>query len=229
MKDFRRIYQEEGAYHLDAEGFKAWFLKENYAAIARRCKGAERILDIGCGEGCLAQYLDADYLVGVDFSSEALALARRYHENAYDDLHQADLRDIGDLPIAPGTFDAVVCSLTLMYLLPEDLPICLAGVLRVLAEDGRFIITYPTWSDIRKPSPEAAELRPSALSQIFFDTGFSMIEMAGFCPLVPQAVIEASRDPKTCDEAYVAFEASQRSMTLETSYHFIAVAVKKNR
>ena len=57
VKDFDKAYKERGAYHAHAKGFDAWFLEENYSKIADFCTEGQTILDIGCGEGRLSDFI----------------------------------------------------------------------------------------------------------------------------------------------------------------------------
>jgi SAM-dependent methyltransferase len=226
FKDFRAIYRNAGPYHLRATGFKAWFLEDNYRAIADAARGARRVLDLACGEGCLASYLQDVELVGVDYSTDALRLADSHFPGRYGQLLQGDLRQIDRLALPPGSFDAVVCSLSFMYLVPDDLPACLAHVHQLLAPDGWLIATYPTVSQRRRPSPEAAELTPDALSATLSASGFSVVRLTPFCPLIGADVVAASdsADAATVVAARQQYQDARRQMTLDSSYHFLCVA-----
>jgi SAM-dependent methyltransferase len=220
MKEFRTIYENKGAYHRAASGFDRWFLDDNYQAIARHCVG-DRILDLGCGEGCLADYIDTKGIVGIDYSDVAIRLCRETTGDRYGDLYTADLAGIGQLGLAPASFDTVVCSLTLMYLRADGLAACLATVRDVLVPDGRFVITYPTVSSRRAPNPEAAELTPDALCAALESAGLSVKLVEPFCALVPKDVVERSRDPATHDQARADYDAAKRGMGMENSYHYL--------
>lgn len=85
-----------------------------------RAGGAATFLDVGCGEGFTVQrYLSAhsQYPVhGVDHDFPALVHARRTNPGAV--FLQGD---VGCLPFAAGSFDAVVCLEVLEHL-PNPLP-----------------------------------------------------------------------------------------------------------
>ena len=74
LKDFDRLYREQGAYHAKANGYKKWFLTDNYRSISAECKNARTVLDLACGDGVLGPHLSCDYLAGVDHSATALEL-----------------------------------------------------------------------------------------------------------------------------------------------------------
>ena len=160
MKDFNTIYIQEGAYHHNVTGFRAWFLQDNYASIGRYCVGRKRILDLGCGEGCLAPYVADAELDGVDNPDRALALNRDLFPGRYRRLLRSDLARLDDLRLDGGYYDCIICSLTLMYLVGADLDRCLAEVWRLQSKGGIFLVTYPTLGPHRQGSPDAVEISP---------------------------------------------------------------------
>ena len=65
IRDFEKDYLKEGAYHFKLKGFKRWFLIHNYNKIAGGIKKSNSVLDIGCGDGRILNYLDCNYY-GID-------------------------------------------------------------------------------------------------------------------------------------------------------------------
>lgn len=226
MKDFKTIYMQKGAYHQNSTGFKAWFLRDNYIALANECHEEDTVLDLACGEGCLGEYLHVKWLVGIDYSKKALALNQELYPNVYNELYLGDLRHLENVPLSRTFFTVVVCSLSLMYLLQNDLRKCLREIYYFLVQGGHFICTYPTVGPYRKSSPEAAELSPEALKKELSQAGFTFEKLIPFCPLVPKHVVEQSDRKDTQDIAYREYLAAKDSMSLETSYHFLCKARK---
>lgn len=226
MKDFKAIYRTEGAYHAQASGFRAWFLRDNYAAIAEECGKDDAVLDLACGEGCLGPYLDVKWLVGMDYSEEALRLNRELYPDVYDELVLGDLRVLGELNLPRSSFDVVTCSLSLMYLVGQDLDQCLREVWRFLLPGGCFVCTYPTVGPYRKGSPEAAELPAEELVERLRQAGFVLEKMGPICPLVSRRVVEQSESRESEAAAYREYLSARECMTLETSYHFLCRARK---
>ncbi|WBQ08656.1 class I SAM-dependent methyltransferase [Kribbella sp. CA-293567] len=95
-----------------------------------------RVLDLGCGEGGLAQRLAVGGAVGVlavDASAAMLATAVRHPRIRY---RQSDL---ATLELTPESFDLAVSSLVLHYL--EDFDGLVGRISRWLAPGGRFVFS----------------------------------------------------------------------------------------
>jgi SAM-dependent methyltransferase len=94
------------------------------------------ILDAGCGEGVLRQYLSSwQPYVGIDFSTRPLARAQRHYPDSY---FRADLNQ---LPFRNETFDIVVSLQALQYLDRPD--VALAEMARVLKSGGTLLLSVP--------------------------------------------------------------------------------------
>jgi arsenite methyltransferase len=124
--------------------------REVRAALAPR--PGERILDVGSGPGFLAAEIAQDVgaaglVHGVDPSAAMLDIARR-RASAGD---AAPLRfgpgAADALPLADGTFDAVVCTQVLEYV--DDVAAALAEMRRVLRPGGRLLVLDTDWSTLR--------------------------------------------------------------------------------
>ena len=104
-------------------------------------EGVKTVLDVGCGNGALGNYLSEEVEVtGIDFSREALRHFRR----------QKVLGSIAHLPFRDGSFDLVICADTLEHLLLDDLERCVVKLKRVTS---RFLlITSPHSEDLEANS-----------------------------------------------------------------------------
>ena len=103
---------------------------------AEHLAGAERVLDLGCGEGQIARLAvqrGAGRVVGVDPAAAQIAEAvRRAGGVRYARAVAAGL------PFPPSTFDAIVSCLVLEHL--ADLDAGLDEIARVLRPGGRFVL-----------------------------------------------------------------------------------------
>jgi len=89
-----------------------------------KAASAERILDLGCGSGWLSVYLAREgfKVTGIDVAGHALDLGRQWAEMEGLNI-KFDAGDLGDLPYADNSFDAVVANSII-----EHLPLSLALV-----------------------------------------------------------------------------------------------------
>jgi len=118
------------------EGADVEYGEQILPLAARHLAGADRVLDLGCGEGQISRIAvegGATRVVGVDASAAQIAEARRRGGGP------AYVRgDAADLPVRSGWCDAVVACLVLEHL--EDLDLALDEVARVVRPGGRFVV-----------------------------------------------------------------------------------------
>ena len=104
----------------------------------------KRVLDVGCGTGELANLIaeaGAKEVIGIDYSSEAINLAKRRYQRvnlSYDCIDVDNLK---------GTFDVITLAGVLEHI---DKPLSLLKKLKqMLRPDGSIIVTCPNWSNPR--------------------------------------------------------------------------------
>jgi ubiquinone/menaquinone biosynthesis C-methylase UbiE len=105
-----------------------------------RLRPEQRWLDVGCGRAALLRFIDSRVRfehppVGVDFSAEALRIARRDAEASTRPLLLAQ-GSATALPFADESFDVVTCGYMLKHLTDDELPLFLSEVRRILGGGG---------------------------------------------------------------------------------------------
>jgi SAM-dependent methyltransferase len=118
-----------------------------------------QILEVGCGWGELAGWLERDTgaeVVAIDLSPHMVELARRSGVDAR-------VADVQELPFADGEFDCVVAA-WMLYHVP-DLDRGLAELVRVLKPGGRLVVATNSVSHLL----ELRELVGSGPSQLSFN------------------------------------------------------------
>jgi O-antigen biosynthesis protein len=105
--------------------------------FVRSLEAAERVLDLGCGDGRLSAELRAGELTAADVSARALERAGRRLPGA----RLVDLEPDAPLPFADNEFDLVLCAETLEHV--RDVQLLLSEVRRVLRAGGRLALTTP--------------------------------------------------------------------------------------
>jgi SAM-dependent methyltransferase len=99
-----------------------------------------RLLDVACGPGYVAAAAArlGCSVVGIDFSSEMITLAREMTPHATPDLEFRE-GDAENLELPNGSFDAVVMNFGMLHLAQPDRAI--AEAFRVLKPGGRYAFT----------------------------------------------------------------------------------------
>ena len=104
-----------------------------------------RVLDVGCGTGLIARRAaetvgDAGSVAGMDISPDMIAVAASapVADGAPIEWHRGDATA---LPFPDGSFDVVLCQMTLMFV--EDRLTALREMHRVLVSGGRALINTP--------------------------------------------------------------------------------------
>lgn len=144
--------------------------------LPRPLRSGAQICDLGCGTGvgtfAIASALPPSVSVlGLDFSSEMIAMATARYSHARPGLRfaQADARAMPQY--ASGTFDAVVAN-SFLYLVPDPSAV-LREVYRVLAPGGYLVLMEPRQearlSELLSSAPafsRACRTQPRAFTQL---------------------------------------------------------------
>jgi SAM-dependent methyltransferase len=183
-RSFDRLYESRGlAARLRAGPLRSRDLAA--AVVARHL--APDVLDVGCGPGRVAEAVleaGAARYVGIDFSAEMLALARRRVDgHPAVELVEGDFLDLD----VPGTFD-VVLALGLFDYLPEPRPA--AAWMRARCT-STLVASFPRWDWAKAPLRHLYyalhrcslfEYTEEEAEELLRDAGFSSVEFASRGP-----------------------------------------------
>lgn len=110
-------------------------LPERHIATAGLCRG--KVLDIGCGSGCLADYFAGDY-TGFDISGEAIKKARETRrKNALFFVH--DCATLSDFDFSP--YDTIVLCEFLEHIMSDEQ--IFAAIKKTARVGTRIVISTP--------------------------------------------------------------------------------------
>ncbi|MDP3973624.1 MAG: class I SAM-dependent methyltransferase [Candidatus Daviesbacteria bacterium] len=101
-------------------------------------KKGELVLDVGCGDGVIADYLQRNVnvkVIGIDISEEAIKKARNLG------IEAKVLNSEDKFPFKDNTFDAVFWGDNIEHLFNPTS--CAKEIKRVLKKDGRLILSCP--------------------------------------------------------------------------------------
>jgi SAM-dependent methyltransferase len=165
-------------YHLTGyRDFNAYF--NRLGRWFRPHVGQGAMLDFGCAYGfLLARFDDGRPLAGCDVSEWALtqAVLRLPHARF------AQIKPGEGLPYGDGEFVAVVSTDVLEHIPPEQQSAVLAEVRRVLAPGGRFCMTTPNLSGLRRSLYARADRIEGHVGMRHVDDWARLLEQCGLRP-----------------------------------------------
>ncbi len=166
---------------------------------------AQRVLDLGCGDGVFTFELAGTgvSVVGADISTESLSRARR----KYPDLEFRQVSSAQGLPFEDASFDLVICSEVIGQVV--DTQAFLTEVRRALCSSGKLVVTVPyhgrllnTWIALARfekhNSPLGQQLRfytKKSLRELLEMVGFEVVDIraVGGFPLFRQMIFAEAR------------------------------------
>lgn len=167
-------------------------LRPDLATIAELIPPSVKVLDLGCGDGELLEYLIQHKAIkgrGIELSEQGvLSCVRRGLSVRQGNLNEG----LADYP--DSSFDYVVLSQTLPFL--SDARRILLEMLRV---GQRAVVSFPNWGYWRcrlellltGRMPEAPDL-PQAWHEAPRWQAFTMTDFARFCRLIDVRIVEAA-------------------------------------
>ncbi len=185
-------YKDYG-FHTDAPAHTFYYLKEPLLSLlsknANKC-----ILDLGCGNGYIANYLilQGFNAYGTDASEEGIAIAKQSHPERFflQDLTTGELPD----ELRQLKFDTIISTEVIEHLYDPDSFIKFCR--KVLGDKGEIIITTPyhgylknlslalfnKWDAHHGPSWHGGHIKfwsKATLSQILISNGFAVTDFKG--------------------------------------------------
>ena len=166
--DYKQHYQEDASYfnyfqEHESAADKEEIRRLNQTIINHVPEKAQLILDVGCGNGWVAQYFlpKGKKVVSMDIS--VTNPVRVLKENPGEN-HAAIVADAYYLPFKKNTFDAVIASEIMEHV--YDPKLFISGLMEVLKPGGRLVITTPYNEKIEyflcvhcnRPTPKHAHL-----------------------------------------------------------------------
>jgi SAM-dependent methyltransferase len=155
------------------------------------------VCDLGCGPGQVAGYLHARgcEVVGIDLSDAMVEQAQRLRPGLR--FLQADMRQ---LPLDDGTLGGIVAFYSLIHLPPEELPVALRELRRVLRGGGPLLVAFHSGAEVRHfdalwDEPVNLDFRfftPQAMRSLLTDAGFAIVSVTEREPY-PAVEVETQR------------------------------------
>ncbi len=181
----------------------------------------KEILDVGCGTGAILKQLgNPEKNVGIDLAPEAISFCR---QRGLDNVRQGD---IGALPFADASFDAVICSSVLYHQWVGDIAGAVCEMHRVLRLGGVVLINVPAFPFLHSAHDKAVmtahRFRRPEIRQLLLKQNFTIRRLTYWTTfLFPLAVAartlggsKMGRDLETTNTSF-AQRVFAQVMTLE--------------
>ncbi|GAA4784206.1 hypothetical protein GCM10023231_09850 [Olivibacter ginsenosidimutans] len=150
---------------------------------APRKKQPLRILEVGCGVGSICyrmhkRWPDAQ-ITGIDISSKSIEIASKLFGNQ----HTTFVEGILTPETFSGNFDLIIFMDVYEHIAVADRPVVHAAIRKLLANQGRLILSVPTphnlkWSAVHKPEtmqPVDEHISLSIINQLSVDTATEVL------------------------------------------------------
>lgn len=166
------VWNKPAYYHLAQKGSLDVY-HPGMRALKKLAPKAEKILDLGCGEGTRLSWLAEKGRrgVGVDISPTAIKMAQKSYPQL--EFIQADLEKI---PLESESFDLVYSAYVLEHLeKPEKV---LQEAIRLTKKDGSLVLIAPNFGAPNRASPPFAGSRLIKLIRGFLDDSLRIFKKA---------------------------------------------------
>lgn len=139
LDETRKEFARQSVHMDSAPAFHAERVLQRLVSAVRSAP-AERVLDLACGPGILAQAIarDAHHVLGVDVTPEMVALAKQRFQKARLQNGRFLVGAAEQLPVERETFDQLITRLSFHHF--TDVPSVLAEARRVLRREGQLVV-----------------------------------------------------------------------------------------
>lgn len=226
-KDYREIHTQnvEKLSGADSDYFSKYKIEEIKTLLV-----GKRVLDLGCGDGTSAKYIDeiceVESYTGIDVSEQSIAEATKQSIDGFTFLAY----DGETIPFEDNSFDVVFIACVLHHIDPAQRVNILRECRRVLSDDGKIIIfehnprnplTLKTVKDC--PFDEGVVLvRNRKLKQMLIKAGFENNIKTNYTIFMPRKgffvkLIPIEKHLKWCGIGGQYYCVALKKMTRKTS------------
>lgn len=139
------------------------------------------VVDLGCGTGIYTKEIRSETMIGIDFSPEAVQLAKEYFPSGL-----FVLGDMEYLPFSEKTIDSFFSVCSVYCLLPESQYKCLKDIYGMLKEGGNVVLIEPNAGNPMKERGIKHPLNRNKVKAQLEKIGFKNVDVkfANFIPRV---------------------------------------------
>ena len=170
------VYAKEFFDELARKPFDRALLDSFATAIPR----GGRVLDVGCGPGHIARYLNERGVTaaGIDLSSAMVEIARRLNPDL--DFSTGDMRDMRDIAHQAGSAAGIAAFYSVIHIPRAEVPQVLDEFHRVIAVDGLLLVAVHGGAGIVQRDEFLGATVPFEATLFSLGEIVSLVERAGF-------------------------------------------------
>lgn len=161
----------------------SYFHQQDYKYLQFLVTPGQRVLDMGCGIGNVLHAVSPEHGVGVDFSDNALDLARQSYPEF--EFIKGDIENTDVIKSLQGPFDVILLSDTIGFL--EDIQSTLNNIHGLCHDRTRIIVSYHNrnwapilklgvWTGLKMPEPEQNWLSSGDIKNILEISDFDVVK-----------------------------------------------------